>query len=79
MLKRVPHAHRTAFLKLLRTVRLEHNLTQDELAHRLGRPQNFVSLVERGVRRLDVLELREVCKAMGISAVAFLRRLEKML
>lgn len=79
MLKRVPYSHKAALLRLLRTARLEAKLTQTELARRLGKPQNFVSLYERGVRRLDVLELREVCKALGISMATFMRRLEKSL
>ena len=76
MLKRVPCTHKEAFLKLLRDTRLEAKFTQVELAKRLGRQQNFVSLYERGVRRLDVLELREVCKALGVTMVSFVKRLE---
>lgn len=79
MLKRVPYGHKEALLRLLRSTRLEADLTQTELAYRLGKPQNFVSLYERGVRRLDVLELREVCKALGISMTTFMRRLERSL
>ena len=79
MLKRVPYGHKEALLRLLRTSRLEAKLTQAQLADRLGKPQNFVSLYEKGVRRLDVLELREVCKALGISVATFVRRLEKNL
>lgn len=79
MLKRIPHGHRAALLALLKAVRTEKNLTQVALAKKLGREQNFVSLYERGVRRLDVLELREVCKALGITLKAFISRLEKRL
>lgn len=79
MLKRIPHGHRESLVKLLREARLEARLSQAQLAHRLGRPQNFVSLYERGVRRLDVLELREVCKALGIKLSQFVRRLESAL
>ena len=79
MLKRIPHGHRDALLKLLREVRGEKGLKQTELARKLGRQQNFVSLYERGVRRLDVLELREVCKALGVSLAAFVKRLERRL
>ncbi len=79
MLKRIPHGHREALLKLLKDVRTERGLIQTDLARRLGRPQNFVSLYERGVRRLDVLELREVCKALGISLGTFIKRLERRL
>jgi len=49
-------------------------LTQVELADRLGRPQSFVSKYERGERKLDVVEFCEVCRALGIDPVAFLRR-----
>lgn len=79
MLKRIPHGHREALLKLLKDVRVEKHLIQTDLARRLDRPQNFVSLYERGVRRLDVLELREVCKALGIGLASFIRRLERRL
>ena len=79
MLKRIPHGHREALLKLLRAIRTEKALTQRDLARKLGREQNFVSLYERGVRRLDVLELREVCKALGITLAGFIRRLERRL
>ena len=49
-------------------------LTQVELADRLGRPQSFVSKYERGERKLDLIEFCEVCRALGIDPVAFLRR-----
>lgn len=79
MLKRVPHSHRATLLQLLKAVRTEKTLTQEQLAKKLGREQNFVSLYERGVRRLDVLELREVCKALGITLKTFITRLERRL
>lgn len=79
MLKRIPHGHRDTLLRLLRQARSDKGLTQTDLARRLGRPQNFVSLYERGVRRLDILELREVCKALSVSLATFVRRLEKAL
>jgi len=79
MLKRVSQAQRQAFRQLLRDLRNERGLLQVDLARKLGRRQNFVSLYERGMRRLDILELREVCKALGISLGAFVKRLEQRL
>jgi transcriptional regulator with XRE-family HTH domain len=64
-------------LVLLRGVRLEAGLTQSELASRLGTDQTFISKYESGERRLDILELREVCQVIGIDFVAFIRRLDK--
>lgn len=61
---------------LLRQIRLDAELKQTELAVRLGKPQSFVSKYESGERRLDVLELRQVCDAVGITLGEFVRRLE---
>lgn len=40
-------------------------VTQVELAARLGRPQPFISFVERGERRVDVIEFYAIMKALG--------------
>jgi transcriptional regulator with XRE-family HTH domain len=63
-----------ALLDALREARSEVGLTQAELAARLGRPQSFVSKYESGERRLDLIELSEVCKALGISLESFVSR-----
>lgn len=67
------------FLRILRRVRAEAGLTQSELAQRLGQTQSFVSKVERGERRLDVVELRWWCRAMGVPLVEFVDRFEREL
>ena len=41
----------------LKQARAEAGLTQVEVAHRLKRPQSFVSKIESGERRVDVVEL----------------------
>jgi transcriptional regulator with XRE-family HTH domain len=62
---------------LLRQMRVDRGVTQAELARKLGVPQSVVSKYESGERRLDILELREVCKALGLGLADFVRRLEK--
>jgi transcriptional regulator with XRE-family HTH domain len=64
---------------LLREVRLEAGLRQVDVAERLGQPQSFVSKYESGLRRLDLVELRQVCMVLGISLEAFVRRFEESL
>jgi transcriptional regulator with XRE-family HTH domain len=66
-------------LILFRQIRDEAGLRQNDLAERLGRSQSFVSKYETGERRLDLLELRQVCKAVGISLQEFVRRFEDLL
>jgi transcriptional regulator with XRE-family HTH domain len=65
------------FLAELRRARLGAGLTQDELAARLGRPQSYLSKVESGERRMDVIELRDFCIAVGLDPLDFLAGLER--
>ena len=51
-------------------------LTQEELAHRLRKPQSFVSKYERRERRLDVIEFLEVADQLDLDVTQFLRRLK---
>lgn len=51
-----------AFLRRLRDAREEADLTQADVARRLGRPQSFVSKCESGERRVDVVELAAFAK-----------------
>ena len=66
-------------LSLLRELRVEAGLTQTELGSRIQKDQTFISKYESGERRLDILEVREVCNALGITLNEFVRRLEKAL
>jgi len=59
---------------LLRTVRLEAGLKQTELAERLGSDQSFVSRYERGERRLDLVELEQICAACRIKLTDLVQR-----
>ncbi len=64
-------------LALLRQVRVEGGLRQVDLAKKLRQPQSFVSKYESGERRLDLLELRQVCSAVGTSLEEFVKRFER--
>jgi len=68
-----------ALLSLLKAIRTEAGLRQVDMAEALGVPQSYVSKYESGERRLDMLELRAVCKAAGVTLASFGRRLEKLL
>lgn len=65
------------FLQCLRQARARAGLTQELLAARLGATQTFVSKCERGERRVDLVELRAFCKAMGISLEKFVKQFER--
>lgn len=65
------------FLRLLRKARHNAGVTQTELAKRISTTQSFVSKCERGERRLDAVELRVWCKALGVSFQAFVRAFDR--
>lgn len=65
------------FLELLRRTREQAGLTQQAVATRLGETQTFVSKCERGERRLDLIELRSWCAALGVDVGKFVHSLEK--
>lgn len=56
-------AYRT-FLDVLIKARKGAGVTQAELADRLGKPQPWVSNIERGIRRVDVIEFIAICRAI---------------
>jgi transcriptional regulator with XRE-family HTH domain len=70
---------RAKLYTLLKKFRQDKGIRQVELAEKLGVPQSFVSKYESGDRRLDILELRQVCDAIGISLQEFIQELENSL
>ncbi len=65
------------FLKTLVAARKEAGVTQAELAARLDKPQPFVSNIERGERRVDVIEFYQIAEALGLDPVSLFRRIAK--
>jgi transcriptional regulator with XRE-family HTH domain len=51
----------------LRAARRSLGLSQADLARRLGKPQSYVSKVERCGRRVDVVETIMLCEALGVT------------
>jgi transcriptional regulator with XRE-family HTH domain len=62
-------------LGLLIEARKTAGLTQHDVAAGLKRPQSFVSKVEQGERRLDVIEFLELCRLIGIDPHKLIREI----
>ncbi|UGW92203.1 helix-turn-helix transcriptional regulator [Pseudomonas aeruginosa] len=65
-----------ALLDLLKKHRKASGLTQVECSKALNRPQSFISDVENGTRRLDIVQLRDLCLVLGISLPELAQELE---
>lgn len=60
-------------LQALRAARRSANLTQVQVAKHFGSHASFVSKVESGERRLDVVELADFCRIYRVRLTAFLK------
>ncbi|WP_259068913.1 helix-turn-helix domain-containing protein [Mucilaginibacter sp. X4EP1] len=65
--------------ELLYRLRINAGLTQKQLADLLNVPQSFISKIETGERRINLIELRELCKTLNSNLVEFAAMLEKEL
>jgi transcriptional regulator with XRE-family HTH domain len=66
-------------LALLRQERKKSGVLQSDLMKRLRLDQSSISRIETGDRRLDPIELRNYCLAIGIDFPKFATRLERAL
>ena len=65
---------RSHLAALLRQIRLDAGLTQNQLAETLGQSQSYVSKYETGEQRLDLTELEAICAGAGISLKTLVER-----
>lgn len=79
MPKSIFSAKQEKLQNLLKEARMDAGLSQTEIAKALKKPQSFVSKYESGERRLDIVELREICGLLKISLPVFVKRFEESL
>lgn len=77
--KSIHTAEYSVLLALLREAREAANLSQVQLAERIEQSQSFVSKMEVGERRLDIIQLRTICGALGTTLPEFVQKLEQRL
>ena len=63
---------------MLAELRVEAGLRQVDLAGKLGVYQSWVTHMESGQRRIDVVELIELSKVIGFDPAEVVRKLRKM-
>lgn len=79
MPKFIGSAEQNILQNLLKRIRTDANLKQSELAEILNQSQSFVSKYESGERRLDLLELWQICQALNTTLSEFVAEFEQLL
>jgi transcriptional regulator with XRE-family HTH domain len=75
--KAIHSAAQSALCRLLREHRERAGLRQVDVAQRVGEPQSFVSKYESGERRLDLVELHQVCIALDLPMLELIKEYER--
>lgn len=68
-----------AIIDALKDARTKAEISQRELARRLGKPPSFVNKIEQLERRMDVLEFIAIAEAIDIRADDLLKQMREAL
>lgn len=64
--------HNPSYLKQMRDLREDHDMTQQAVADYLGTSQTMYARYERGANELPIRHLIALCRLYGVSADYFL-------
>ncbi|AWH19212.1 transcriptional regulator [Stenotrophomonas sp. ZAC14D2_NAIMI4_7] len=79
MAKSIHRKEYIALIEAVRSARISAGLTQAQVSEQLGRSQSFISDVERGKRRLDIVELRDIAQLSGLTLASLVADFESRL
>lgn len=78
-MKLISKKYNSVVTELLYRLRTNAGITQQQLSVALSVPQSYISKIETGERRIDLIELREICHALNSNLIEFVTMLEKEL
>lgn len=68
-----------AFAQVLRRLRKDKGLSQEELAHQSDLDRTYISLLERGLRQPSLSSILRLSKSLGVSSADILAEVEEKL
>lgn len=63
-------------IESLAAIRQIKGITQEFLSNCLGKPQSYVSKYENGERRLDLIEVMDICKCLDYDLDALIQQIK---
>lgn len=79
MPKAIYRPEHDVLVHLLKDIRIRAGLKQAQCSEALGRSQSFMSDVENGIRRLDLVQLRDLCAVLGYDLPRLINEYEEAL
>jgi transcriptional regulator with XRE-family HTH domain len=67
------------FIELLKEFRVNKGVQQKELAKMIKSEQTVISKYEHFVRRIDFVEFLDICEALNVSVITFVKEFKKRL
>jgi transcriptional regulator with XRE-family HTH domain len=61
----------------LKKARLASGLRQVDVAQQLAKPQSYIAKIESGERKLDFIEVLDICAAIGLDPCELTKELAK--
>lgn len=66
-------------IQRLKEKRLAAGLTMREVGQRIGKAHTYVQKWESGDRQINPIDLRDLCMALGISFIDFLKEIDEQI
>jgi transcriptional regulator with XRE-family HTH domain len=67
---------RKVFAANMRAIRLDKNLSQEELAEASGLHRTYIGSVERGERNISLDNIEKIAKALGVDVPELFRKVQ---
>jgi len=62
---------------MVRSIRIEQKLSQEQLANKAGVHRTYIGMIERGEKNITLENISKICDGLGLSIENLFRELNK--